>query len=385
MTPLLPPLRLTGALALRDGALQRRSVVVAEGRFTSGPHPAVDLDGFYLLPGIVDLHATGFHRHLDGAAGGLDLVDAEAASHGVTTRFLSQPWAWERHGVSPAAATELARALAAHRAHALTDLHLQLACETLMTADEAALLNLVRACGIDQVMFTNRAETLHDLRRHDPAGFARWAWTWGTDGDTLSAALDAVLPNARSVPRHLCRLAEAFDRIGVVYGSTGDTTAETREHYSMIGARLCLLPASSRAAAAAKAVGDPVLAGADDILHPAPSGRPQVLAMLRAGQCDALVSGPHSASPLRAAFRLVAREVMPLERAWALISQRPAEIMRLPDRGTITPGKRADLAIVNAATQMVEATICAGRLTFLTGEAAARFLGAGATGELAAE
>lgn len=58
MTTILPPLRLTGALALRDGRLDRRSVALADGRFTTGPLPAVDLTGYLLLPGIVDLHAA---------------------------------------------------------------------------------------------------------------------------------------------------------------------------------------------------------------------------------------------------------------------------------------------------------------------------------------
>jgi alpha-D-ribose 1-methylphosphonate 5-triphosphate diphosphatase len=60
-----------------------------------------------------------------------------------------------------------------------------------------------------------------------------------------------------------------------------------------------------------------------------------------------------------------------------MISTRPAEILRLPDRGVIDYGRRADLAVVNAETRVVEATICEGRIAHLAGEAAQRFLSAG--------
>ena len=61
-----PPssLRLTGATVLRDGALQQRSVAFEDGRISKGPLPEVDLSGYLVLPGIVDLHGSAFERHL---------------------------------------------------------------------------------------------------------------------------------------------------------------------------------------------------------------------------------------------------------------------------------------------------------------------------------
>ena len=92
--------------------------------------------------------------------------------------------------------------------------------------------------------------------------------------------------------------------------------------------------------------------------------------------CDALVSDYYYPALMQAAFHLVDEEVMDLPQAWAMISTRPAEILRLPDRGVIDYGRRADLAVVNAETRAVEATICEGRIAHLAGEAAHRFLSA---------
>ncbi|MCA8878533.1 MAG: amidohydrolase family protein [Rhodobacteraceae bacterium] len=386
MPALLPPLRLTGAIALRDGRLRQRSVGIADGRFTSGPLPAVDLSGYLLLPGIVDLHAEGPRHRAATTAADLAHRDGEAASHGVTTRFLSVPWSWEGPGVAPPAAVAALAALTDYRSHALTDLRPQLACDALLTSGAGRLVDLVRDAGVELVLFTDRAARAQEMRLNDREAFDRLARTHGVSAEALTAALDGVLANSRARPRHLCDLAEAFDDLGVAYGSVGDDSAETREHFSMIGARFCLAPGTARAAAAAKAVGDPVLAlAADPVAPDAAAPGPRLATLVQNGLCDALVSGTQSAAPYAAAFRLAELGLLPLERAWRLVSEAPAEIHGLPDRGTIAPGKRADLIVVHAGTRRVEATIAAGRLVFLTGEAANRFFGTLSPVRLAAE
>jgi len=57
----------------------------------------------------------------------------------------------------------------------------------------------------------------------------------------------------------------------------------------------------------------------------------------------------------------------------------------MTDRGTLDEGQRADLAIVNATTREVEATLVRGRIAHLSGEAAQRFLRLGQSLALAAE
>ena len=71
------------------------------------------------------------------------------------------------------------------------------------------------------------------------------------------------------------------------------------------------------------------------------------------------------------------REVSPLFQEWLQTHApgRAARVMGLTDRDDLAPGKRADLVVVNPETQAVEATICAGRLAFAQGGAAARLMG----------
>ena len=95
--PIAPSsLRLTGATVLRDGALQSRSVAIEDGRISKGPLPEVDLSGYYILPGIIDLHGDAFERHLAPRPSApfpirtaLRATDRDAAANGITTAWMA--------------------------------------------------------------------------------------------------------------------------------------------------------------------------------------------------------------------------------------------------------------------------------------------------------
>ncbi|WP_306111893.1 MULTISPECIES: alpha-D-ribose 1-methylphosphonate 5-triphosphate diphosphatase [unclassified Roseovarius] len=393
MAPKPCDMRLTGARVLRDGELQRRSVVVRQGVIGKGPLPEVDLSGYLVLPGIIDLHGDAFERHIAPRPSapfplldGLAATDRDAASNGITTAWLAQSWSWEGGHRAPDQAEALAQALAAYRPRMQTDLRLQIRCETHLTDSAERLLTLIDTHDIDYVVFNNHLDDALDAAQTRPATLARWAEEARRSPQQHLAALRAAKKNATYVPRFLCRLAEGFDRRGVLYGSHDDPDAETRETYSMIGAKICEFPVTRAAARLATAVGDPVLMGAPNVVRGgSQAGNAAAEDLIEAGHCDALVSDYHYPSLARAAFALVDKGLRTLPSAWALISSTPAHIMRLPDRGEIDYGRRADLVVVNEATRQIEATLCAGRITHLAGEAATRFFGAGTELAMAAE
>ena len=179
---------------------------------------------------------------------------------------------------------------------------------------------------------------------------------------------------------------------------TGDATAEACMVDPGIP-RLMLLPAGRAVAHSAELLSNARLGR---LVHELTAGGhnrvvvvdgPPILAsddaIVLAGHVDCgLLVAAEARTPkadVDSAFKLADDGVMSLPRAWALISERPAEILRLADRGVIDYGKRADLVVVNEASRAVEATIVGGRLAYLAGEAAHRFLAAGASLALAAE
>jgi alpha-D-ribose 1-methylphosphonate 5-triphosphate diphosphatase len=266
-------------------------------------------------------------------------------------------------------------ALAAYRPQALTDLRIQLRAEVHLVEAGARLLAAVARHRVGYVIFNDHLEDAQDMIRARPADFALWARKIGQGPEALRAAVEEAAHRAREVPRHLCRLADAFDEMGVLYGSHDDPDGETRERYSMIGARIAEFPTTRRAAAAARAMMSPVLMGAPNVVRGgSQSGNVAAIDLIAEGLCDALVSDYHIPALALSAWTLVDAGVASLPRAWAMISTRPAEILRLADRGRLDPGMRADLVIMNAETRAVEATISGGRLAYLAGEAGRRFM-----------
>lgn len=440
----LPPLRLAGALALTKGRLTETPVTIAAGRIVEAAADVVDLQGFLILPGAVDLcgpamptaRACATRPDPAGRQGqrGRRATPEQAAEHaaehvaetpetiggalaaaGVTTALLRQEWGWLAPEDAAAAARHALGRLAAAASAPGADLKLRIDCETHAPESGAALAELARAPGLAAVMFRNSLSRHAELLRDDPAGFARRARALGVEPDTLATAVEAAVARSAAVPRHLCRLAEAFDQAGLPYGSHGDVDGEDRARFAMFGARLAEFPATRRAAAAAHALGNPlildaaaILPGADDMLpdepphqaraaaRPAalPAARPAALPAARptaieapraalgpacttglvaAGMARALASGGTVGTLAAAAWHLVDRGILDLPRAWALISSAPAMIAGLHDRGAIMPGLRADLVIVHAESRRVEATIAGGRLCHAEGEAACRF------------
>lgn len=351
MPGILPPLRLVGGKSLRDNELQERSVVIEDGRISKGPRPTVDLDGFLILPGIVNLHGN-FLRPTLSSQQALAQADRQCAAWGITTSWLSATWRMPQYHIHNPLKTMAS--LVDFAPETLTDLRLQLMCDPSQTGPADPLIQAVRKYKIKHVLFTPLQDEGHELTPH--------------------------------VVRHLCHLAEAFDALGVLYGTLGDASAERRERYAMIGARHCILPHSRRPAAAAFAMGDPVLIGAEQVLlNACLQGNIPARSLIRDRLVRALVADQNPAAMAQAALSLWRNGSMGLAHAWAMVSALPAQIMHLPDRGVIDYGKRADLVVINENTHQIEATIAAGRLTYLNGEAANRFAAAEEPLPLAAE
>lgn len=382
MTMTLPPLRLTGATVLRDARLVPEAVGLAEGVLTDAALPEVDLTGYLVLPGIVDLHGDGFERHIAPRpsapmplAFGLRAAEREAAAHGLTTAWFAQSWSWEGGLRGPDHAERVMGALAAHRAEAVLDLRLQIRCETHLFDEDDRLLAAIGRYGVDYVVFNNHLPEAIGLAEAGSPALTTWAERDHCTPEAFRKRLFEALARTRAVPRRLLTLARAFDALGLRYGSHDDADGATRDYFHALGARIAEFPQSRGAASVARVLGDPVLMGAPNVVRGgSQAGHVAARDLLAEGLVDALVSDYHVPCLPAAAWALAESGLMPFARAWGLISTRPARIMGLVDRGTLAPGQRADLVIVNPRTRAIEATIAGGRLAYLAGEAGARLL-----------
>lgn len=377
-------LRLTGALCLLDSHLEAADLAIVDDRFAQpeGVMRDLDLSGYWVLPGIVDLHGDGFERHIrprpsapfDKRAA-LLAADTELASQGVTTAWFAQSWSWEGGARSPDEAVALldARRQIAHRLG--TDIRIQLRFETHMPRDHAALMAVVRDYHLDYIVFNNHLPEGLEMARTKPDRFAVWASMNGHTPDALLAIVEEAHKADAEIPAFLTTLAADLVAAGVTLGSHDDPDPDTRAFFRGIGARVCEFPTSVAAAQAADAAGEPVLMGAPNIVRGgSQSGNIAAMGLVEDGLCDALISDYYIPALAQAAWAIADARVLSFAHAWEMISTAPARIMGLADRGQLCPGQRADLVVMNPNTRRIEATITNGRIQHATGEVARRLL-----------
>jgi alpha-D-ribose 1-methylphosphonate 5-triphosphate diphosphatase len=107
--------------------------------------------------------------------------------------------------------------------------------------------------------------------------------------------------------------------------------------------------------------------------------------LIRDRLCDALVSDYHIPALPLAVWALVDQGILPLASAWRLVSEGPAQVLGLVDRGVLDSGLRADLVAVHRDSRAIEMVIAGGRMAHLSGEAAARLCAVTAAARMAAE
>ena len=152
--------------------------------------------------------------------------------------------------------------------------------------------------------------------------------------------------------------------------SHDDMSPEQRRWFRALHCRLAEFPTTIETTQEASAGGDDVVLGAPNVVRGGSHiGWINAADMIAGGCCTILASDYYYPAPLLAAFRLAADDVIPLEKAWTYVSQRPAMVAGLGDRGTIDVGRRADLIVVDARNKCrpkAVATVVNGHIVRLT-------------------
>lgn len=376
-------LKFQGARVLGTDGLDDRELCIA-GEIIGENCDArcVDLSGFWVLPGIVDLHGDGFERHLAPRRGamkqlaeGLVATEAELAANGITTAMLAQFISWEGGLRGLEFADQVFGAIRDTSAELVTDVHAQLRLEIHLLDLYEGLPDRMAEWGVNYIVFNDHLphDRLEQGRR--PPRMVGQALKAGRNPDAHFELMLGLHAQAGEVSAALDQLCAVLKERAIRMGSHDDATKTARNTWHHRGVRVAEFPETQEAAEAARDAGDAVILGAPNVVRGGShKGNVSAIELISMGLCDAIASDYHYPSPRRAALMLAQSGVTDLAASWRLISEGPAKILGFEDRGTLAAGKRADVVILDAETQRVAATMVAGRFSYMCGEVAERFV-----------
>jgi alpha-D-ribose 1-methylphosphonate 5-triphosphate diphosphatase len=344
-----------------DGTVVTRGDVIAavsEGR--SQLPSAIDCEGDFLIPGLIELHTDNLERHVmprpatfwpcDAAALG---HDREIAAAGITTVF-NALGVGEVHSRSARVQLlgEMSDAIEEHLAEGAlkADQFFHWRCEVSyggMIEVLEPLMDYKRLRLLSVMDHTPGQRQFTDVQRYKDY----YAGRFGMSEDELADFIARRREDQRkhSVRNRAAVVAMAKDR-GLALASHDDATADHVGEAVLDGMAIAEFPTTMEAATASHASGLRVLMGAPNIVRGmSHSGNVSARELGQRGVLDILSSDYVPGSLLHGALLLArSAENIGLPRAVAAATRNPARAVGLDDRGEIAIGLRGDLVRFHA-------------------------------------
>lgn len=339
-----------GSIALRDGSI----AAVDSGVGSAGE----DLDGDFLIPGLVELHTDHLESHYRPRPGvfwdamaALHAHDVQIIGSGITTVFDAVRVGSDpdlpnmgEHVEKLTGAIDAGRSEGWLRAEHFVHLRCELPAHDVIGQFEAhaAHRHTRLASVMDHTPGQRQFRSLDDYKRF-------YKDKMGRSQAELDAYLDArqAEHDRHSGPNRAHIIARARE-LGLPMASHDDTTLLHVEEAVADGVAISEFPTTLEAAAAAHDAGLAILMGAPNVVRgKSHSGNISATDLVRAGLLDILSSDYVPFALLQAAFVLPQRvDGLALPEALATVTRNPARAAGLDDRGEIAVGKRADLVRV---------------------------------------
>jgi alpha-D-ribose 1-methylphosphonate 5-triphosphate diphosphatase len=338
-----------GSLIARNGLIR----LVEEGS-TQAPG-AIDCEGDYVIPGLIELHTDNLEKHLMPRAGvlwpSLPAVlthDAQVVAAGITTVFdaLSVGDLEEesvrietlRSTYDAILGGQSSGALRAdHWFHLRCELaypRLIEALEPLMDHSTVRLISLM-----DHTPGQRQYRDLQQYRKYYSKNHLSWS-----EDEFADVVKRRTEQQAKYSAMHESAVLTLSHGRNIVLASHDDTDTQQVEHAKRIGVTISEFPTTQEAADAAHARGLTTVMGAPNVVRGGShSGNVAALELAHSDRLDMLSSDYVPASLLHGAFMLHTQAGWSMPRAMATVSSNPAKALGFDDRGQLKPGMRADV------------------------------------------
>lgn len=347
-----------GTLLVRDGIIE----AVEPGK--AALKEAIDFEGDYLLPGMVELHTDNLEKHFAPRPGvrwpgRLAVIshDAQIAAAGITTVLDAIAVGDVRDGAvrmeilrDMIAAIDASQKSGMLRVEHLLHLRCEISFKDLLQLvepmTELSWLKLISV--MDHTPGQRQFVNPEKYRQYYQGKFGL------TDeamdrfmAEQISAASAYGAKNRRDLVA-LCRAK------GLPLASHDDATPDHVAEAAADGMVVAEFPTTHEAAALSRRHGMKVMMGGPNLVRGGShSGNISARSLAEKGELDIISSDYVPSSMLQSAF-LLPKQVpgITLPQAIAMVSCQPAEAVGLTDRGAIEPGKRADLLRVAVIDDM---------------------------------
>jgi len=360
-------MRIQGGQALVDGRFVEADIGIEDDAIAAigadgGNGRAYDARGLYVLPGIVDIHGDAFERQLmprPGVGFPIDVAlqesDRQAAGNGITTLFHGVTWSWEPGLRGADNARALLDAIERLNPSLGADTHCHLRFETFNLDAEAEVMDWLGRRRIGMLGFNDHMPSDAPPRTRKIAEMAARA---GLSVEDFNALVERLRGRSDEVPGLIERLATAANAAATATLSHDDMSPSQRQWFRALNCRVAEFPVNVETAEDATRAGDHVVMGAPNVVRGGSHiGWVAAADMIARGLCTVLASDYYYPALLLAAFRLAHDKVLPLNKAWAYVSERPARAAGMNDRGMLEAGKRADVVLVDAADPLRPKTV----------------------------
>ncbi|MDR1848642.1 MAG: alpha-D-ribose 1-methylphosphonate 5-triphosphate diphosphatase [Zoogloeaceae bacterium] len=320
---------------------------------SSAPDCEYDLEGDFLIPGLIELHTDNLEKHFVPRAGvnwpaGLSSIaahDVHMVGSGVTTVFdaitVGEPLNRRSRNEIFAASLDAIADAEAHnllRADHFLHLRCELAGDNLvelispyLARERLRLLSIMdHTPGQRQWRDLDKYKTYHSLHGTSEEDFA----------ERLHILREKQTENAH---RNLTAIVDICRERALPMASHDDTTPEHVQENVGHGVTLSEFPTTLEAAQEARRQGLSIIMGAPNIVRGGShSGNVSAQELAQQGLLDILSSDYMPASLLHAAFMLPEVTGISLTKALETVTINPAKAVGLDDRGMLETGKRAD-------------------------------------------